>query len=458
MSKASALSKKFKKISDALEKRYGNYTHVEFEDFIEVMMYQILALGSSKEAASEALTAIHNEFVDWNDMRMSTVREIEDIIGDDYPRCREKAEDVINLLADLYTAFRKMDLNEVAPTEEGMSTLRALPETTLVRRDMVEHALNVVFNIPTFSCDELQFDILCLLGGLPKDTDMEEGLFQVSQALVDEEVSIEELRQLSHGLRCHADFLVQYNIHDPKPIGYGWDKADPLGMKVPTFKSEVQEIETIPPILPAPKPKFEFDDDDEDEEEDEVEKIDPDLDLLVVADDEYKGGNVQAVADGEESDIKDDDTANEAGDAADKADSEEPAVEAEPKEAPQAEPAKKKAAAKKSAAKKEPAKKKAAAKKEPAKKKAAAKKEPAKKKATAKKEPAKKKAAAKKEPAKKKAAAKKEPAKKKAAAKKEPAKKKAAAKKEPAKKKAAAKKKTAAKKSSAKKSSSNKKK
>ena len=454
MSKASALSKKLKKISDALEKRYGKYEHVEFDDFIETMMHQILALGASSELADKALKAIHDEFVDWNDMRMATVREIEDILGDDYPRCREKAEDVINLLADLYTAFRKMMLNEVAPTEEGMMTLRALPETTLVRRDMVEHALNVVFGIPTFSADELQIDNLKLLGGLPKNMELEDCFFTMSQALVDEEVTIEELRQLSHGLRCHADFLVQFNIHDPKPIGYGWDKPDPLGMKVAKFKSEIQDVEPIDPIKPAPKPLLDLLIDDDDDEEEEEKEIDPDLDLLVVADEDYGKSKLEGTTEGEaapDAEAKPDGADELAPAEADI--KEDAAVEKKPEPAP-----KKKAAAKKTAAKKE---EKPAAKKEPAKKKAAAKKEPAKKKAAAKKEPAKKKAAA------KKTAAKKEPAKKKAAAKKtaakkEPAKKKAAAKKtaakkEPAKKKAAAKK-SASKKTAAKKAAPKKKK
>ena len=72
---------------------------------------------------------------------MATVREVEDLLGEDLPRRREKAEDIVSLLVDMHTAFRSSTLAQAIRTAEGQETLRALPETTLVRGDLVEEAM-----------------------------------------------------------------------------------------------------------------------------------------------------------------------------------------------------------------------------------------------------------------------------------------------------------------------------
>ncbi|MFW5750317.1 MAG: hypothetical protein ACOCZK_01590 [Planctomycetota bacterium] len=213
------------KICEALEERYGRRKVVEQEDFIEALIHQILELATAERTAREALKRIKAEYIDWNDMRVATVREIQDILGPRYPRCREKAEDLHSLLADLYTAFRSMDLSATMRTPDGMETIRALPDTTLIRADMVEWALLVDCGLQTFPTDEEQIELLRFLGGIPKKMESEE----VAPALVETLESEERLR-LARGLREHCDFLEQHDIFDPKPIGYRWSKPDPLGM------------------------------------------------------------------------------------------------------------------------------------------------------------------------------------------------------------------------------------
>ena len=40
----------------------------------------------------------------------------------------------------------------------------------------------------------------------------------------EETLTVEERLQLAFGLRQHRDLIYQYNIDEPQPIGYGWDK------------------------------------------------------------------------------------------------------------------------------------------------------------------------------------------------------------------------------------------
>jgi endonuclease III len=212
------------KVCEALEERYGRRKASKTADFIEALVYQILELGVSEKAAKDALKRIRDEYVDWNDMRVATVREIEDVLGSKYYRVREKAEDFRHLLADLYTAFRKMDLTPLL-SAEGIETLRALPETTLIRRDMVERALLLVLDVKVFPCDEDQFKLLKFLGGVPKPLTYQQGVKKVEESL-----DADEMLRLSRGLREHVHIMHTADEDEPQPIGFNWDKADPLGM------------------------------------------------------------------------------------------------------------------------------------------------------------------------------------------------------------------------------------
>ncbi len=212
------------KVCEALEERYGQRRTTKTEDFIEALVYQILEVGTTEKLSRDALKRIRDEFVDWNDMRVSTVREIEDILGATYYRRREKAEDLKHLLADLYTAYRKMDLSELL-NAEGIETLRALPETTLIRRDMVERALLLVLDVKIFPSDEEQLRLVKFLGGLPKQLTTEQCVSKIEEAL-----DAESMLRLSRGLREHCHMLEIADEMDPQPIGFQWSKPDPLGM------------------------------------------------------------------------------------------------------------------------------------------------------------------------------------------------------------------------------------
>ena len=467
---------RLQKISDALAKRYGEASTYETDEFLILMCYLILATGADGEQARETLEQLLAEYVDWNDMRMATVREVEDLIGEGYPRRREKAEDIVSLLVDMHTAFRSSTLAQAIRTAEGQETLRALPETTLVRGDLVEEAMVRLGASERLPADEEQLELLAYL---LKDEGAD---LDALRQEAEETLTVEERLQLAFGLRQHRDLIYQYNVDEPQPIGYGWDKKDPLGMKVPKDigemigrRADAPAIVLRPadattgqqpiPLSPAAQGIADPKRQDPKEKEKIIEELLAGIDTLDESSPATTTADFSGVTELRDGSAGTDTASNdpptavlraveeEAGEAESSSEAaEEPAASAPEEPAPAAEepveevPAKD-APSKKAAAKKAPAKKSAAKKDSGTTKKAAAKSDSG----TTKKAPAKKAAAAKesgttkKAPAKK-AAAKKAPAKKTAAAKesgttkKAPAKK-AAAKKAPAKKKAAPKKK-----------------
>ena len=443
---------RLQKISDALAKRYGEASTYETDEFLILMCYLILATGADGEQARETLEQLLAEYVDWNDMRMATVREVEDLIGEGYPRRREKAEDIVSLLVDMHTAFRSSTLAQAIRTAEGQETLRALPETTLVRGDLVEEAMVRLGASERLPADEEQLELLAYL---LKDEGAD---LDALRQEAEETLTVEERLQLAFGLRQHRDLIYQYNVDEPQPIGYGWDKKDPLGMKVPKDIGEMIGRRADAPAIvlrpadattgqqPIPlsaaaqgiaDPKRQ----DPKEKEKIIEELLAGIDTLDESSPATTTADFSGVIESRDGSAGTDTASNdpptavlraveeEAGEAESSSEAaEEPAASAPEELAPAAEepveevPAKdapvRKAPAKKAAAKKAPAKK-AAAKKAPAKKTAAKKDSGTTKKAaaksdsgTTKKAPAKKAAAAKESGTTKKAPAKKAAAKK----------------------------------------------
>jgi endonuclease III len=215
---------------EQLEERYGRRKLLKHADFIEALVFQILELGVKEATARQTLERLRAEYVDWNDMRVATVREIEDILGAKYYRCREKSEDIKHLLADLYTAFRRMDIQDLL-TADGIATLRALPDTTNIRRDMVDRALLLVLELKVFPCDEDQFKLLKFLGGVPKHL-----AYQVGVRKIEESLDPEQMLRLSRVLREHVHVYTTAGEDEPQDVSFGLkkDKPDTKSAKKPT--------------------------------------------------------------------------------------------------------------------------------------------------------------------------------------------------------------------------------
>jgi endonuclease III len=220
---SASLANDLMKVCEELEERYGKRKAQKFEDFIEALVYQILELGVQEAPAKAATKRLHDEYIDWNDMRVASVREIEDVLGAKYYRAREKAEDIKHLLADLYTAFRRMDIHDLL-NAEGIETLRALPETTNIRKDMVERSLLLALDVKVFPCDEDQFRLLKFLGGVPKHLNLQQGVKKVEEAL-----DAEGMLRLSRVLREHVHVYHVAGEDEPQGIEFGLKKEKKTG-------------------------------------------------------------------------------------------------------------------------------------------------------------------------------------------------------------------------------------
>jgi endonuclease III len=120
MKNAKTYESAMRKFLGQLPKRRGS----ALTDPMEILLESILLSDATGQQAQEALDALKQEYVDLNDLRVSPPREIAEVIGEEYPRAREKALGIVAVLGNLSVASGPLSLEH----------LRELPKRELRRR------------------------------------------------------------------------------------------------------------------------------------------------------------------------------------------------------------------------------------------------------------------------------------------------------------------------------------
>ncbi len=108
MKNATDYEKKVKKLLGKLPKAKEPEP---FENNIALLVHAVLEADASAAQARKALKAIEEEYVDFNELRVSPVKEITEAIGRDYPFARDRAETILKVLANLYEHNFAMNLD-----------------------------------------------------------------------------------------------------------------------------------------------------------------------------------------------------------------------------------------------------------------------------------------------------------------------------------------------------------
>jgi endonuclease III len=94
------------------------------EDPMEILLESILLSNAAVGQAQEALAVLKREYVDFNELRVAPAREIVELIGEDYPQGRQKANIITTVLRNLFVSVGTLSLE----------SLRDLPKRELRRR------------------------------------------------------------------------------------------------------------------------------------------------------------------------------------------------------------------------------------------------------------------------------------------------------------------------------------
>ncbi len=92
----------------ALKKRYDP-AGPESRPVLEQLLYAVLREGATREQADRAYRNLQERFFDWNEIRVSSVRELEEAL-DDLPQADLRAQRLISLLQEVFETTFSFDL------------------------------------------------------------------------------------------------------------------------------------------------------------------------------------------------------------------------------------------------------------------------------------------------------------------------------------------------------------
>lgn len=90
----------------------NRYQPAEARPVLEEFLYALCREGTTHELADRAYDNLKQRFFDWNEIRVSSIREVEEALGD-LPDAEKRAERLINLLQEVFETTFSFDLESL---------------------------------------------------------------------------------------------------------------------------------------------------------------------------------------------------------------------------------------------------------------------------------------------------------------------------------------------------------
>ena len=100
-----------KKIRQLVKEKSAGVSAPQVDDKIELIIRGILEENVDPRKVPAALSAIEKEYVDFNELRVSPVRDIIDVVGENYPEIRSKAQSIVNTLQAIFDRANNLSLD-----------------------------------------------------------------------------------------------------------------------------------------------------------------------------------------------------------------------------------------------------------------------------------------------------------------------------------------------------------
>ena len=110
MKNSKEYSRKINTLYRAWSQKYPKVQPADHDDVVDAIIYAIISTELSEKAADAAMTRFKHHFVDWNDLRVSRVEEILEVLGKDTPATKEIALTLIKVLRTIFDDYHKVDL------------------------------------------------------------------------------------------------------------------------------------------------------------------------------------------------------------------------------------------------------------------------------------------------------------------------------------------------------------
>jgi len=121
--------KDFNNFLQILDAEYSNKITDEPKSVLSQLIFSIIARNFTRKCADKAFLIFQKKFVDWNEVRISSVSEISEVLEQvNAPNVERKAKNIKKILVDIYSDYHKISLEFVKSfsTEKTKKILQGL--------------------------------------------------------------------------------------------------------------------------------------------------------------------------------------------------------------------------------------------------------------------------------------------------------------------------------------------
>ena len=110
MKNSKEYSQKIQTLYRTLSRRRPKVQPAPYDEVVDSIIYAILSAELSEKSAETAMSRFIEHFIDWNDLRVSRVEEIVEVLGKDTPATKEIASTITKVLRAIFDDYHKVNL------------------------------------------------------------------------------------------------------------------------------------------------------------------------------------------------------------------------------------------------------------------------------------------------------------------------------------------------------------
>ena len=133
-------SKKIQKLYRSLSRKYPKVQKVSYDKIIDAIIYAVISSEMSEKQTESVIKKFTDYFVDWNDLRVSRMEEIVEVLGKDTSATMGIAATITGILSSIFNQYHQMGL-ELLKKIGKRPAKQALEKIDGINRYMVDYCL-----------------------------------------------------------------------------------------------------------------------------------------------------------------------------------------------------------------------------------------------------------------------------------------------------------------------------
>ncbi len=133
-------SRKIQKLHSSLNRKYPKVQKVTHDEPTDAIIYGIICSRLDEKTTESAIKRFSDYFIDLNDLRVSRIEEIVEMLGDDTPVTRDVALTITTVLRAIFNEYHKVSLEGLKKTGKRPAR-QALEKMEGISRFVVDYCM-----------------------------------------------------------------------------------------------------------------------------------------------------------------------------------------------------------------------------------------------------------------------------------------------------------------------------